>query len=318
MATIRKRGSKWQVQIRRKHAPNLSRSFARKCDADAWGRETEVDADRRLLKHDPRILDQTTVGDLIARYRDTISINKRDAKIEMDRLSRVLKLPIAKLSLSAVDASDFAALRDARLSEVSAATMNRELAPLQHMFQIAMEEWGLPIPMNPLKLVRRPRNNNARDRRLHSGEEDRLLIAASQSKAGYIKPAICIAIETSMRRGEILNIEAEHLCERTNRLLIPKTKTHRPRTILLSQPAEEATRDLLKAYKRSRPSRNAFRLCWERTRARAGLEDLHFHDLRHEAISRYFEQGMTMPEIASLSGHSDFRMLARYAHAKVC
>ena len=314
MATIRKRGSKWQVQIRREHAPNLSRSFTRRCDAEAWGREMEVDVDRRLLKHDPRILDHTTVGDLIARYRDTISIDKCDAKIEMDRLSRVLKLPIAKLSLSAVDATDFAAHRDARLGEVSAATINRELAPLQHMFQIAMEEWGLPISTNPLKLVRRPRNNNARDRRLHSVEEERLFIAASKSKVGYIKPAIRVALETSMRRSEILNIAAEHLCERSSRLLIPKTKTHRPRKISLSEPALDATLGLLKAYERSRPSRNAFRLCWERTRTRAGLEDLHFHDLRHEAISRYFERGMTMPEIASLSGHSDFRMLARYAH----
>jgi integrase len=46
-----------------------------------------------------------------------------------------------------------------------------------------------------------------------------------------------------------------------------------------------------------------------------GIEDLHFHDLRHEAISRFFEMGLTVPEVASISGHRDTRMLLRYAHA---
>ena len=59
---------------------------------------------------------------------------------------------------------------------------------------------------------------------------------------------------------------------------------------------------------------NALRLAWVRMTRRAGLADLHFHDLRHEAISRFFELGLTMPEVASISGHRDVRMLMRYAH----
>jgi integrase len=61
-------------------------------------------------------------------------------------------------------------------------------------------------------------------------------------------------------------------------------------------------------------SPNALRLAWERIRRRAGCTDLHFHDLRHEAISRFFEMGLTTPEVASISGHRDIRMLMRYAH----
>jgi integrase len=61
-------------------------------------------------------------------------------------------------------------------------------------------------------------------------------------------------------------------------------------------------------------SGNAFRLAWDRLRARAGLADLHFHDLRHEAISRFFEKGLSVPEVALLSGHRDARMLFRYTH----
>lgn len=57
------------------------------------------------------------------------------------------------------------------------------------------------------------------------------------------------------------------------------------------------------------------RLAWDKLTRRAKLDDLHFHDLRHEAISRFFEKGLTVPEVASISGHRDIRMLLRYAHA---
>ena len=61
---------------------------------------------------------------------------------------------------------------------------------------------------------------------------------------------------------------------------------------------------------------NALRLAWERVKKRAGIEDLRLHDLRHEAISRFFEKGLSVPEVASISGHRDLRMLQRYAHAR--
>jgi integrase len=60
---------------------------------------------------------------------------------------------------------------------------------------------------------------------------------------------------------------------------------------------------------------NAFRLAWERVKKRAEIVDLRFHDLRHEAISRLFERGLTTPEVAMISGHRDMRMLFRYSHA---
>ena len=61
---------------------------------------------------------------------------------------------------------------------------------------------------------------------------------------------------------------------------------------------------------------NAFRLAWDRLKRRAGLRDLRFHDMRHEAISRFFEQGLNIAEVALISGHKDPRMLFRYTHLK--
>ena len=58
----------------------------------------------------------------------------------------------------------------------------------------------------------------------------------------------------------------------------------------------------------------AVRHAWDRLVKRAGIEDLRFHDLRHEAVSRFFEMGLSVPEVALISGHKDYRMLARYTH----
>ena len=63
-------------------------------------------------------------------------------------------------------------------------------------------------------------------------------------------------------------------------------------------------------------SANALRLAWERLKRRAGIRDLRFHDLRHEAISRFFEMGLSIPEVSLISGHKDVRMLLRYTHLR--
>jgi len=63
-------------------------------------------------------------------------------------------------------------------------------------------------------------------------------------------------------------------------------------------------------------SENAFKLAWQRLRDHSGILDLHFHDLRHEAITRFVERGLSVPEVALISGHRDYRMLFRYTHLK--
>ena len=134
-----------------------------------------------------------------------------------------------------------------------------------------------------------------------------------------IEPIIRVALASGMRRGEILAIKKTDIDFRGKVLLITETKNGFSRHIPLTKNALE----ILKAAIRSTPqdrlfpvTPNAFRLAWEHVRARAGLDDLHFHDLRHEAISRFFEIGLTTPEVASISGHRDARMLFRYAHAE--
>ena len=277
----------------------------------------EVEADRRCLKHDPRVLDRITLGELVARYRDEICASKKSRDVELTLLNAFLRHRLAKLPLSQVTTFEFAKYRDERLKSVSASGLNRELSPLQHMFEIAQSEWGLPLQDNPIKGMRKPQNNVPRSRRLRGEEYERLLSAAERRRVAYLKPVIILAVETAMRRGELLGARKRDLGEGMRTLYIPDTKTGVPRTIPLSELARSQLVHIDRLSDEQHlfdVSSNAFKLTWRRTVDAAGLVDLHFHDLRHEAISRLFEKRLSMPEIASISGHRDFRMLARYAH----
>lgn len=319
MATIRKRNNRWQVQIRRNDAPHLSKSFQRKTEAEAWAREREIEADRGTLRDDPRILQRITLGEILERYKREVSKDKAGAQIEGIVLDAFNKEPLAKRSLASIKPSDFALYRDRRLTEVTGSTVTRQLCTIQHAYDIAAQEWGIPIQENPVKRIRKPRNNPPRERRLKSGEYEALLSSTERSRNMLIKPIIILAVETAMRRGEILNIHREHINLNTQRLRIPKTKTGIPRTIPLSSKAVVTLTALLNDVSDTNDrvfpiSPNALRLAWERVKKRTKIVDLHFHDLRHEAVSRLFEQGLGVAHVAAISGHRDFRMLARYTH----
>ena len=121
-----------------------------------------------------------------------------------------------------------------------------------------------------------------------------------------------------MRRGEILGITWECVDFDSRTVHLPITKNGSSRDVPLSS---KATQILKGQNERQLPcpfpvTDNAFRLAWDRLRSRADLGDLRFHDLRHEAISRFFEMGLSMPEVALISGHKDPRMLFRYTHIK--
>ena len=110
MATIRKRGAKWQVQIRRVGVRPISRSFHVCKDAEAWARQMEVQADRRELPSDPKALQRVTLGQLVERYRDTVSVRKRGSDVERIVLNAFLRHRICRKPLSEIGPSDFASL----------------------------------------------------------------------------------------------------------------------------------------------------------------------------------------------------------------
>ncbi|MCP4951398.1 MAG: site-specific integrase [Proteobacteria bacterium] len=178
----------------------------------------------------------------------------------------------------------------------------------------------MSLPANPVTNVRIPANGTNRTRRLEPGEEEKLL-----SASGELKRVIILALETGMRRGEILNIKKSHIDFARQTLLIPLTKTDTPRTIPLSSRAIAVLREQLRgpdkvisigettlfSYKPRRLSGAFLRFC-----RRHKIDNPHFHDLRHEATSRIFEKGLNPVEVSTITGHKDPRMLMRYTHLR--
>ena len=128
--------------------------------------------------------------------------------------------------------------------------------------------------------------------------------ASSETKVWYLWPIIDFAIETGMRRSEILGMKWEHIGIDNQRVLLPLTKNGSSRWVPLSDKAIKVLDQIPRTTDHVFPITDvALRQSWERLRNRANLIDFTFHDLRHEAISRMFEKGLNVPEVASISGH---------------
>ena len=316
MASVRKRNGKWQAQIRRKGQAPITKSFYSKADATAWARKKEYQADRQELQPNTKILHHTKLKDLLIRYRDEVSPSKRGGSIETVIINALLRHSITRKTLSTLTLSDFVQYRNERLRTIKPQTLKRQLTIISSVFKTANEEWEIPVP-NPVKDIKLKFTDQRRDRRLQTKELEKLLKATTSCHNILIKPIILIAIETGMRRGEILTMLWSNVDLDKSTLFIPTSKNGYSRIIPLTPSAKEVLELLDHSDSLVFPiTANAFRKAWERVKVRAGISDLRFHDLRHEAISRFFEMGLNIAEVASISGHKDFKMLFRYTHPK--
>lgn len=322
MATLIKRGHKYFVQIRRRGMATTCRSFHNRSDAEEWARYMEAKADRGDLPASTKELDKFTVRDVLERYRDKVVTDKKGFEVETYIINAFLRQPMASLTLAQVTSAHFSKYRDKRLREVQPVTVNRELGVIRHAFDTAMREWGIPLRENPLAKLRKLKVNNARSRRLEPHEYQAIMLASEKCRNPYFILLVRLALETAMRRGELINMEWRHIDFDARTVFIPVTKNGHSRTIPLTS---EAITILQEVRNLQQPdfqfvfaglTGNAADHAWGRLMKRANIDDLHFHDLRHEAISRFFERGLSVPEVALISGHRDYRMLFRYTHLK--
>ena len=316
MATYRKRNGKWQAIVRNKTIGTTSRSFHTKQAAIKWVISVEEQIEAGTF--DTLRPTHITLGELLQRYAREVTPVKRGATTELRRLHRLIRDPVSSLKVSQLTSQAIAAFRDRRVLD-GRRTCHYDIILIRHCLKIAMNEWGLMMSSNPVDRVKMPPSSPARNRRLEVGEFERLEEAAKRTKNPHIWPVIVFAIETGMRRGEILGLKWEHVDLERRIAFLPMTKNGSSREVPFSTKAAQV---LAKQRQRNdTPSpfpvtSNGFRLAWDRLRSRAGLADLRFHDLRHEAISRFFELGLNIPEVAVISGHKDPRMLFRYTHMR--
>lgn len=234
MATIRKRGNRWQVQVRRKDQAPVSKSFIQKADAQAWARKMESAADRGELA----VLDIgcITTRTILERYRDEVSPRKKGGDVEVYRINVLLRAHFVDTDLKALSSSLLSRYRDERLNVVSGSSVRRELGLLGRCYEVARKVWGWPVN-NPLRDIAKPDDGKPRDRRLEDGEQVRPLATCAQCRNDWIAPAVRLALTTGMRRGEILKARWEHLDLDKRTLHIPETKNGHSRTIPLSPDA---------------------------------------------------------------------------------
>lgn len=250
-------------------------------------------------------------------------MGKKGERWERMRIGLLCRDEIAKVRPRDIGADDFAAWRDRRLRSVSAASVRREWTLLSHALTIAVQEWKW-LPENPMKEVRRPAPPAARDRRISEDEIERLLFALGYD---YEQPpatitsrvglALLFALETGMRTGEIAGLTWDRVDLERRFVRLIETNNGTRRDVPLST---EALR-LIRQVKGIAEGALVFQLTvqqidvlFRKGKARAMIEDLHFHDSRHEAITRLAKR-LDVLELARMVGHRDLRQLMVYYNA---
>ena len=317
MATIRKRNGRWEVQIRVKGRPSLTKTFTAHAEARAWAHENDLST-RKAEQSLPSIDRFLTLSDLLVHYQDVVTPLKKGADREHFKLRVLQRHPIASTPLRRLTSAHIAQYRDDRLQTVTSGTVRRELAVLRHCIEVARREWSVHFPNNPAAMIRPPAPNKARNRRLSMESLQKLWTALDSSQTWYLKPLVTLAVETGMRRGELLSLKWADVNLKTKIAYLPLTKNGFPRPVPLTPTAVRMLTHV-KPHGKDQVfpvSIHALRQAWVRLLNRAKLDDFRFHDLRHEAISRFFEMGLSVPEVALISGHKDSRMLFRYTHLR--
>ena len=316
MASIRFRSNKWQARISRQGEQSVVKTFQSKEDAQRWARSIEVEWDRGTYTNTHQA-QKITFGELIERYLREITPTMRGAGADTIRLKAIIRRPIAKVNTILLNSSLIANYRDERLKEVSAGTVIRELAYFSSIINHARREWNINIA-NPVLLIRKPPSPQGRNRILTSEEEQKLLYACAPkaNRNIYTRPFVILALETAMRRGELLGLKWINIDIHKKTAFILLTKNGESRTVPLSTRAIET----LRALPRSIDGRvlpinfAALETNFKRARERAKLLDLRIHDLRHTAVTRLAEKLPNLIELSAVTGHKSLAMLKRYYH----
>jgi integrase len=314
MASVRQRGKGWQARVTRAGEHPIAKTFSTKGDAERWARKVEREMDVGAWK--PRDdSSTTTVGALLARYRLTIAPTHKGGGVEGIRLLAMERSALAALTLPACTPGKVSEYRDQRLQDVSGPSVLRELQILSAVWNHALREWGVGTP-NPVANIRKPPPSRGRTRVLDPDESLRLFEALGETRNPWITPLVKLALLTAMRRSELLALVWGNVDLGKRVAFLSDSKNGHARHVPLSPEAWRLLTDLPRSqdgrvFPTTAP---ALRKAFERARDRAGLEGLHFHDLRHCATSALAQALPNPIELAAVTGHRDQRMLARYYH----
>jgi len=324
MATYRKRGKKWFCEIK-KNGVRTRKTFTRKYDAQKWASETE-----RLIENEEYYKTKKvtlTLGQAVDKYAETVSTKKKGEKKEIQRLAVFKRIKwLMDMNINMIEGCHIAQFREERLKTVKAATVNRDLNLLSHIFTIAIKDWSMSIN-NPVLLASRPKvpSKPLKDRRrINKDDEIRISRACKRSSNIYLEPIFKFALETAMRRGELVSLVWSDVYIKNRRVFVRDSKTGEPRVVPLTKRAVEILKSL-RVHESGLVfpfvSGNALTMAFRRACAEAksldGTKDepvtgVRFHDTRHEATSRLFGKSLIAQEVKAVTGHKTDAMLAKY------
>lgn len=333
MATIRKRGDSYHVQVRLKGFEPATGSFERKSDATEWAAKTETDiragkyfgqskrltfnelADEysphakslKCLDHWRRAFGKMRIADVT-----TSRINKEITKLLSEETTRFTTPATGNLE---VDAKRDRAKR-------SGPTVNRYIAALSSCLSYGVKQEYLE--RNPCRLVNKSQENDSRVRFLSDEERPRLLNACRNHPDLYL--AVVLSLTTGARQTEIMSLRFGQIDFKRKVITLEKTKNGDKRALALVGEAFDVLQERAKVRNlkddrvfpptdRAKKAEHIdLRLPWEAALKTAGITDFHWHDLRHTAASYLAMSGVSLVEIAKVLGHRTLAMVARYAH----
>lgn len=316
MATIRKRGDKYRVEVY-KNGVRKSKTFRTKAEANLWGIEEE----RKIELNSKGMQPETLFSDVIVRYQNEVTVNKRGVKHELNRLNKFLRHPITDKYISDVTRQDLEDWIAERLKSVKGESVRRELSTIGHIFKVALERWGY-IDKSPMIGLQLPEGSKPRTQRFTQEDIDALLYASSypdkvSTARARTGAAMLFAIETAMRAGEICNLTWENVNLEKRIAHLPITKNGTARDVPLSTKAIE----ILIRLRNEIDSEFCFDLkastldaTFRKLKQMAMREYLHFHDTRREACSRLAKKVDVMT-LAKISGHKDVKILLNTYYA---
>lgn len=317
MATYRKRGDSWRVEVCT-NGHRASATFDTKAQAKSWAIDKEAE-----LKNRKNPLTNHTLLDALEKYRDTVSITKKGAKWEVTRINKFINtMSFIKVKLEDLKPAHFAQWRDDQTKKLAPASIIREMNILQSVLDTARREWHW-IEENPLVDVRKPTKPAPRDRRISQSEID-----AITAKLGYVEDmaistkrqqvavAFLFALETAMRAGEIFGLTWDRVVLSDRYVSLLETKNGDKRNVPLSTRAAELLNKLQGINEKYVFDTNSdiASVVFRKARIAAQVEDLHFHDTRHEACTRLARK-LPVLDLARMIGHRDLKSLMIYYNA---
>jgi integrase len=329
----------WRVQVRRK-GKYVNESFLRRKDAEEWALEVQ----RRIDRGEPvlfgRAYETKTFGDLVRLHRDDLrEVGKQIGRSKAASLV-LLERRLGRLRLPELDREQLIQFGKERSSEgAGPVTLGIDLGYIKTILAHAAAVHGVNVAIEPINLARVALGRlglvgkgNERDRRPTQDELNRLVASLDANPRQQIPMGriIRFAVATAMRQEEICRVECCDFDADKRMLLIRDRKDPRrkngnhQRIPLLSITGYDACAlvDEQCAFLGQRDGRifpynsRSVGTAFRRQCRELGIEDLRFHDLRHEGTSRLFEAGFSIEQVALVTGHKDWKMLRRYTHLK--